>query len=283
MTEKRATLEVIAPTVEEAVAKGLSDLGLPEEEVDVEVLDQGSRGLFGLGSRHARIRLAVKSATRAEQAAPARVEEPPAPASEVEAAPVVQPQPVVSKVQEKPRRVEPKPVVKEVELEEAPLPAGGEEDNDLRVARETVSELLEKMKVTAQVTARYGEADDERSRIPIYVDVRGDDLSILIGRRADTLNALQYISNLIISKELGHSGSVIIDVEGYRSRREGQIRQLARRMADQAVKTGRRQVLEPMSASERRIIHMELRSNPQVSTESVGEEPRRKVTILPKE
>jgi spoIIIJ-associated protein len=112
--------------------------------------------------------------------------------------------------------------------------------------------------------------------------VRGDDLSILIGRRAETLNALQYIAGLIVSKELGRSLSLIIDVEGYRSRREGQLRQLARRMADQAVKTGRRQVLEPMPANERRIIHIELRQHSGVTTESIGEEPRRKVTILPK-
>jgi spoIIIJ-associated protein len=75
---------------------------------------------------------------------------------------------------------------------------------------------------------------------------------------------------------------VTIDVEGYRSRRERQLRQMARRMADQAVKTGRRQALEPMPASERRIVHIELRDRPDVTTQSVGEEPARKVTIVPK-
>jgi spoIIIJ-associated protein len=287
MTDKRATLEIIAPTVEEAVAKGLADLGLPEDAVEVEVLDQGSRGLFGLGSRHARIRLAVKSDQQISARPPAPAPEAPAPAPrpapprervERQERQEARPAPAEEKVEDRPRAVQ-----APVERVEESLPEDGEEAHELCVARETVSELLEKMRVTARVTARFGEADDDKSRVPIHVDVRGDDLSILIGRRAETLNALQYISNLIISKELGHSGSVIIDVEGYRSRREGQIRQLARRMADQAVKTGRRQVLEPMSPSERRIIHMELRSNPQVYTESVGEEPRRKVTILPKE
>lgn len=113
------------------------------------------------------------------------------------------------------------------------------------------------------------------------VNVNGDDLSYLIGRQAETLNALQYISSLIINKEIGRSIPLIVDVEGYRSRRENQLRQLARRMADQAVATGRRQVLEPMPANERRIVHIALRENPDVSTESIGEEPRRKVTILP--
>jgi len=115
-----------------------------------------------------------------------------------------------------------------------------------------------------------------------WVDVRGSDLSILIGPRAETLNALQYISGLIVSKEIGRTIPLVVDVEGFRARRIEQLRQLARRMADQAIKTGRRQVLEPMPASERRIIHMELRNHPQVSTESIGEDPRRKVTIIPK-
>jgi spoIIIJ-associated protein len=114
------------------------------------------------------------------------------------------------------------------------------------------------------------------------VDVSGNDLSILIGRQAETLNALQYIAGLMVGKELGRSIPVVIDVEGYRQRRTQQINQLARRMADQAVKTGRRQVLEPMPANERRLIHIELRNHPQVMTESVGEEPHRKVTIIPK-
>jgi spoIIIJ-associated protein len=264
MKEKRATLEVIAPSVEEAVEKGLSDLGLPEEAVEVEVLDQGSRGLFGLGSRHARIRLAVKSAEQAAvrpQAPPreSKKEKPEQTVVKEDAAPIQS------------TETEPKAVVKQEE-----------EDHSLYVSRETVSELLEKMRVKATVTARFGEYDPERNRTPIFVDVQGDDLSILIGRRAETLNALQYISSLIISKELGRSTSLILDVQGYRSRREGQLRQLARRMADQAMKTGRRQVLEPMPANERRIIHIELRENENVTTESTGEEPRRKVTILPK-
>jgi spoIIIJ-associated protein len=267
MREKRATLEIIAPTVEEALAKGLSDLGLPESAVEVEILDQGSRGLFGIGSRHARIRLAVKSATGNESPAPAREA---ATRPEPEAIPEAK---TTTPPSQKPANAPQKQAEAVVEA--------GEDSEDLRAARETVSELLDKMKVRASITAHHGEPDDERGRVPIFVDVRGDDLSILIGRRAETLNALQYISNLIISKELGRPVSVIVDVEGYRSRREGQIRQLARRMAEQAVKTGRRQVLEPMPANERRIVHIELRSNPNVTTESIGEEPRRKVTIIP--
>jgi spoIIIJ-associated protein len=136
------------------------------------------------------------------------------------------------------------------------------------------------MKVHARVTAHYVEPADPKEQRSIMVEVFGDDLSILIGRRSETLNALQYISSLIVGKELERWVPLSIDVEGYRSRRERQLRQLAHRMADQAIATGRRQSLEPMPASERRVIHLELRSHPQVFTESVGEEPNRKVTIL---
>jgi spoIIIJ-associated protein len=112
------------------------------------------------------------------------------------------------------------------------------------------------------------------------VDIQGNDLSILIGRRSETLNALQYISSLIVGKEVGKWTPIMIDVQGYRLRRERTLRQLARRMAEQAVLTGKRQVLEPMPASERRVIHLELRNHNQVATESVGDEPNRKITIF---
>ena len=152
----------------------------------------------------------------------------------------------------------------------------------MEVARDTVSELLKAMKVQAKVSVQTGHPEDPQDRTPVQVDIRGDDLSILIGPKAETLNALQYIAGLIISKEVGHAIPLVVDVEGYRARRSQQIRQLARRMADQAVRTGRRQALEPMPASERRLVHIELRNHSEVITESVGEEPRRKVTIVPK-
>jgi len=283
MREKRATLEVIAPTVDEAVEKGLADLGLPAEAVEIEVLDLGSRGLFHLGSRQARIRLTVKTPSiepsTAAQVAPFTKQEANLPS-------VVKKPPVEPRISQPEAQVNPYQPVPAMASPDMATQAKGEDEEEvyeLRVARETVSELLEKMKVSAQVTAHYGEPDDKNNRVPLHVDVNGDDLSILIGRRAETLNALQYIAGLIVSKELGHSVPLIVDVEGYRSRRENQLRQLARRMAEQVVKTKRRQVLEPMPAGERRIVHIELRNHPDVTTESIGDEPRRKVTIKPKE
>jgi spoIIIJ-associated protein len=165
----------------------------------------------------------------------------------------------------------------------APTVVSTKDDIALHVARETVSELLERMNIKARVNTHLGELDEHNDSLPILVDISGEDLSILIGKRSETLNALQYISRLIVNKELGRNVNLILDVEGFRQRRDRQLRHLAQRMADQAMKTGRRQLLEPMPANERRIIHMELRNHPGVTTESQGEEPHRKVTIIPKE
>lgn len=264
MSEKRTSLEVIAPSIEEAIEKGLADLGLPEQAVEIEVLDSGSRGLFGLGTRQARIRMSIRTdAEAAEVRLPEEDHElePAAPAAAEEILPA-------EILDEEARREEKTGVSEDDELA-------------LRVARDIVSELIQKMKIRAQVAARFGEPEDARSRSPLLVEITGDDLNILIGPRAETLNALQYIVNLMVGKELGRSIPLVVDVEGYRQRRAQQVRQLARRMAEQAIKTGKRQVLEPMPANERRLIHIELRNNPKVTTESIGEEPRRKVTILP--
>jgi spoIIIJ-associated protein len=136
------------------------------------------------------------------------------------------------------------------------------------------------MHIDAKVGAKYVAPIDERDQRMVQVEILGRDLSILIGRRSETLNSLQYISSLIVAKEYGEWVPLMIDVQGYRERRERQLKVLARRMAEQGVHTGRRQNLEPMPANERRVIHMELRDHEYVMTESVGEEPNRKVTII---
>ena len=240
---EKTTLEIIAPSVDEAIARGIAQLGISRDAVDVDILDPGSKGLFGLGGRQARVRLVLKASTAGEDK----------PSTPVRSAAVVS-------------------------ADEAP--AG--EDDILRVSRETVKEMLEKMKVFAKVTAHYGEPDEAGEEKQVMVDINGDDLSILIGRRTETLNALQYIASLIVSKQLEKWVPLVIDIQGYRSRRTRALQQLARRMAEQATHTGKRQTLEPMPANERRIIHMELSSNTDVVTESTGEEPNRKVTIVPK-
>ena len=233
MNNNRATLEVISGTVDEAIEKGLTDLGLPREAVEITILDEGGSGLLGFGSRQARVRISIltNEETKAED---------------------------TSQV----------------------LSSEGKDDT-LRMTEEIISELLEKMNLEASVNARYGEESDNLPHRPILVDITGNDLSILIGRRAKTLNALQYITRLILGKELEHGIPLSIDVEGYRERREQQVRQLALRVAEQVSDTGREQALEPMPANERRFAHLELQDNPQVHTESAGTDPHRKVVIYP--
>lgn len=255
MSPEKTTLEIIAPTVEEAVQKGLSQLNLPLAAVDVETLDAGSRGLFGIGSRQARVKLSIRGSADAVEAVKPAVVKPAA-----QARPAERVEPVVETVEE--------------------YPEGADEADVLRAAKLTVSELLDKMKIKAQVTASIRRAEDAEDEDTILINVEGDDLSVLIGRRSETLNALQYITSLIVGKRLNKWSPLIVDVQGYRARRERQLRVLARRMAEQAIHTGRRQVLEPMPANERRVIHLELRDHPEVVTESVGDEPNRKITIF---
>jgi spoIIIJ-associated protein len=287
---ERPTLEIIAPTVEEALAQGLAQLGLPAEAVSMEVLDAGSKGLFGLGGRQVRVRLTVKSdeeisspestppASKPDRKSSDQTPRPERQSGQDKPAPVSPPS---DRAPKKKSKSKPKPQPQQ------PTPSPDFEGNDgtdelLNLAEETVSKLLYHMKLQAQVSAHYEETDREDRRT-IHVDVHGDDLSILIGRRSETLNAFQYIASLMVGKEVQQWVQLVVDVEGYRNRREKQLRRMARRMAEQTIKTGRRQALEPMPANERRIIHLELREHPAVTTESVGEEPYRKVTIIPKD
>jgi spoIIIJ-associated protein len=265
MNEK-TTLEVIAPTVEEALAQGLAQLGLPAEAVRVEVLDAGTKGLFGLGGRQVRVRLTVG-------------------ADEEKAEKPKKPSPESPKAVKKPARTKkekPEPGESRDTKPRTALVANGETDSLLDLTEETVSKLLYHLNLQAQVSA-HSEESERDDRQTLHVDVRGDDLSILIGRRSETLNAFQYIASLMVGKQMQQWVHLIVDVEGFRSRREKQLRQMARRMAEQVIKSGRRQVLEPMPASERRLIHLELREHPAVKTESTGEDPYRKVTIIPKD
>lgn len=240
MPESRPSLEMIAPTVDEAVARGAAELGVTPDRLLVEVLDEGGQGMLGLGSRQARVRLTLLGGAGA-------------------------PAPTATAADDEADEEDEEHVAREIE-----------------VARGTVRELVSLMGLTARVSGRWGEADEPEEPRPILVDIRGDDLSLLIGRHGESLSALQYLTRLIVGKELGSYLPIVVDVEGYRARRERQLRQLARRMAEQAVERGRTMTLEPMPPAERRIIHLELRDHQRVFTESIGEGESRKVTIVPR-
>ena len=260
---QRTTLEIIAPTVEEAIAQGLAELGLTADAVSVEVLDAGSKGFFGLGKTQVRVRLTVNPE-------PGEMDR----QTETVEAPKVEPRP---EKREEPPRVQESAAQTGREAEPRP-----EHDALLDRTESVISKMLHLLNLQAQVSAHYGSTERD-GRHNIHVDIRGNDLSILIGRRSETLSAFQYIASLIVGKEEQQFVQLTVDVEGYRDRREKQLIQMAKRMADQVAKSGRRQTLEPMPSAERRIIHIALRDHPDVKTESTGEEPYRKVMILPKD
>ena len=144
--------------------------------------------------------------------------------------------------------------------------------------------VLERMKYKVQIVER-DPADlngyDEQDEPTLVLDIRGNDLSALIGRRGETLEGLQYLVRLLVAKELGHYLHVVLDVEGYKAHRAQMLKQLALRMAERVASTHKPAALEPMPANERRIVHLALRDHTQVRTESVGLGENRKVTIIP--
>ena len=152
--------------------------------------------------------------------------------------------------------------------------------DDVDYAQETLETLLRLMDVEASVTVRAPETPgDGLGLSKAVLDVNGDDLGVLIGRRGSTLASLQYMTNLIVSQRFKTDAPFAVDVEGYRRRREESLNALAFSMAERVRETGRSVVLEPMPANERRIVHMALSKDPTVGTSSVGEGDARKVYI----
>ncbi|TMF12681.1 MAG: protein jag [Chloroflexi bacterium] len=241
------SVEVSAKTVDEAIDIALEDLGLKRSEVDIEVLTPGKPGLFGLGGEQARVRVtALVETTR--RPAEDGVEEP-------------IPEELLGE------RVE----IKDLDAEE------------VQYAHQFLRELLILMDISADVSVREPETPaDGLGRATAVLDVEGDDLGLLIGRRGTTLSALQYLINVLVTRKLGSRVLVTVDVEAYHRRREDTLRGLARRMADRVRQSRRPMTLEPMPAAERRIIHIALADDASVITASTGFGEDRKVVIRPR-
>jgi spoIIIJ-associated protein len=264
------SIETTGETVEEAIAKGLAELGVAPSDVIVEVLDEPSRGVFGIGAHPARVRLKLfrtpastpavgnsNSGTPAATAGSPNLDDAYADSEDQDALTLMDEMREIS--------------------DDADL------DDDARVGRNILTQLLDKMEIEkAEVIVRRAGAVDEHDTSPWLLDISGPDLSSLIGRRGETLAALQYVTRLIASRELQHRANIVIDAAGYKSRRSKMLHDLALRMADQAARTRRTVTLEPMPPYERRIIHLALRNRSDVQTKSVGEGNSRKVTIVPK-
>jgi spoIIIJ-associated protein len=253
--EKRNERSVVASgkTVEDAIDNGLAMLQVPRDRVEIEIITPGSRGVLGFGAENARVKLLVKL--------------PPEPKPE----PEPEPEPELARTV-----AEPQPTAESIE----PVP---DEQTAGQVGQEILSELLRLMSIRASVETSVGhELADEGEPPPIVLNITGEDLGILIGRRGDTLRALQYLVRLMVSHRLKHWTNLVVDVENYVIRRRRTLESLADRVAEQVARTGRSQALEPMPPYERRVIHVTLRQHPDVTTQSVGEGERRKVTIIPK-
>jgi spoIIIJ-associated protein len=260
MEPKEKTIESSGKDVDEAIARGLQELGLALEDVEVTVLNEGSSGFLGLGTREALVRLEVKT-DAAERTVSARVEDAPEKAAAGEDT-------ATSAATTK------EPAEGEI-VDDGP----GEEE----IAQEIVDRLLSKMDIEATTDLRQTEPDDLTGDQRWVVDIQGKELGLLIGSRGETLNAFQYVVRLMTGHLLHRRPNFIIDVEGYRNRREQALARLGQRMASKAIKRQRPITLEPMPPNERRIIHITLRKNSEVYTESSGEGQRRRVRIYPKQ
>lgn len=299
------TYEASAKTVEEAIAAGLEALGVSISDVTVDVLDEGSKGLFGLfGSRLAKVRLTVKE--QEEDPLAALAEEKPAkkparkPAEKKPVPEKKEPKPAAEKkpAPEKKEPKEPK-APRQPKAEKAEKPAAEKKPLPPKAPAKPIEKpvvtMLENDQVQADSAAGKAQAflkelthlmgvevdvavgNDAEGNV--FVQMTGDTLGILIGRRGETLDALQYLTSLKINRGQETYTRVTLDTENYRAKREDTLIRLANRMANRAVKTGRKVSLEPMNPYERRIIHSALQANEAVDTHSEGDEPNRHVVI----
>lgn len=234
--------EFSGKTVDEAVAAAEEHFGVGRDALLIEVLTQGSRGVFGLGAENARIRARMDQGSEVAPEEDFETEEEQFGVEDVE-----------------------------------PVPAAPQDNAALATeASQVLSELLRTMGFNAEVSIRGTET-------PIMLAITGNNLGVLIGRRGDNLAALQFVLNLLLSKNRRQWPRIVIDVENYRARREDSLRTLADRLAYRVRRNGRPFTLEAMPASDRRVIHLALRDRPDVETYSIGEGPARRVVIAPKQ
>lgn len=283
------TVRITAKTIDAAVEEGLKQLGISREEAVVHVVEQPSSGLFGLIHK----KLAVVDISAPDEE-PAKEEEkaPETPAEEEKT--VEEPKAVPEeKPVEEPKQEEPKPEESKAAEEKPEEPVAAPEEKGRRKSEDFVFNPEEQEK-TAEEAKKFLESvfhgmhldvtmermmNEER----ILFNLHGEGLGILIGKHGQTLDALQYLTNLAAGKEFHHHYFVLLDVENYRERRKDTLEALARRLAAKVKRTGEEVRLEPMAAGERRIIHLALQDDGAVTTESEGEAPHRYVVIKLKE
>ena len=257
------TIEATGKTIDLAIQAGLEELQMDRDSVSVEVLEQPRSGFFGIGGSPAKVSLTYE----VPDPAPVKAPEAPQPEKKPEA-PKPQPEKKAEKKPEAPKPQEKKPEKKPVDLP-APAPEG-----TVEARIETfVKGLLEHMGSDA-VPSAVKTADDTYA-----VELIGEHLGMLIGRRGDTLDAIQHITNYAVNHGQNKRVRINVDAENYRKKREESLERLATKVAGKVVKTRRNITLEPMNAYERHVIHATLQDMPEVTTFSTGTEPNRRVVI----
>ncbi|MBI2910505.1 MAG: protein jag [Chloroflexi bacterium] len=251
-------VEVGGRNVDEALRRALDELGVERDEVEVEILSEGRPGLLGLGAEEARVRVTRRADRVAARRAPFEAERPAPSASSGQA---LQPAQGAEELAEQPAAV--------VDAEEA-----------VDATEEILQDLLDRLGVDGHIVREPSLAGEVMLPAPLaLLDIQGQNLSVLIGRRGETLSALQYLVNLLASRRLRTRVTVAVDVDSYRQRRAQLLQGLAQRMADRVRATGQPMTLEPMPAHERRLVHVALANQDDVMTQSQGEGEHRKVTI----
>ena len=252
-------IETTGKTERDALNKALKELGLEEDDISIEVITRAKTGFLGIGSCPAKIRVTYEVPDE-----PAPVAEEPAPTVEPEAP--AEPMPAAESA--------PAPTAEPVEAPvEAPVM---EADPERKEKIETfLTGLLERLEVPAEIKLQVNEAG-------IYqVELVGKNLGALIGRRGETLDAIQQLTNYAVNRGQSKRIRIHIDAENYRAKREESLQRLARKTAGKALKYRRNMMLEPMNAYERHVIHAALQSyNPAISTYSTGTEPNRRIVVV---
>ena len=269
-------IEVTGKTEDEAIAKGLAQLGLDRDDVSLEILERGRSGFLGIGSVPAKVKLTYEAPDEPE---PEPVPEPPAPEKKFDPEPRYLPTPESKPAPAKKPQPEQKPQSKpesKPKTEPAPKaepPKGQPADDDVAAAIvKFQTGLFAHMGVTATpVVTKDGDT--------YQVVLEGEDLGALIGHRGETLDAIQQLTGYAVNRGRSHRARIHLDAEGYRARREESLNRLARKTAGKVVKYRRNITLEAMNAYERHVIHTALQDYPGVSTFSTGTEPNRRTVV----
>jgi spoIIIJ-associated protein len=283
MSEQKSQIVAAGKDVDAAIAAGLTRLGLPRDAVEAEVLDEGRQGMFGLGARAARVRLTVISDEERRPSPEPKPEPKPRHKPEPQAEAAAEPRPPAAQ----PVAAEPKPGAQPAvppEVEEGET-AEADEEEKIRVTQQVTRGLLDAMGLqNARIEIERAVPGPSKEEVPpLVVDVSGPGTEILVGSEGEALNAFQYIVRLLVGRKMKGWVHIVVDVKGHKAQRADRLRDLAHRMADQAVDTDRTVILQPMPPHERRVVHVALYEDSRVTTESIYEGERRRVTIVPKE